>query len=216
MAHHQPQVLEQCCREREVQDGNSAGHQEGSPTGRLGHLDRLEGCLFPYSHQTSISQVSPLHSGGGSVPVQGSPIQPYLSAEGVHQGHSDPGVYSPPEGHQSPLVPRRLATPSQVLRGMPSTDTGSGPGYDGSRVHCEPGEVRPGTNSEVLLTGRGLQLGGRITVTGSPGPITTSMKSSSLPINVCIALKPPLYVSRIDDKKCVLLVLLDLSAAFDT
>ena len=43
------------------------------------------------------------------------------------------------------------------------------------------------------------------------------MKSSIQPINVCIALKPPLYVSRmIDDKKCVLLVLLDLSAAFDT
>ena len=51
-------------------------------------------------------------------------------------------------------------------------------------------------------------------------PITTSMKSSSLPINVCIALKPPLYVQndilRLIDKKCVLLILLYLSAAFDT
>ena len=40
------------------------------------------------------------------------------------------------------------------------------------------------------------------------------MKSSSLPINVCIALNDILRL--IDDKKCVLLVLLDLSAAFDT
>ena len=133
-AHHQPKVLEQCCREGEVQDRNPAGHQEGSPTGRLGHLNQPEGCLFAYSHQTSVPQVSPLHSGEGSVPIQGSPIRPHLSAEGVHRGHGDPGVNSSPERHQSPLVPQRLATLSQVLRGMPSTDMGNGPGDDGSRV----------------------------------------------------------------------------------
>ena len=102
--HHQPEVLEQCCREREVQDGNPAGHQEGSPAGRLGDLNRPQGCLFPHSHQTSVPQVSPLHSGERSVPVQGSPIWPHFSAEGVYQGHVDPGVNSPPERHQSPFV----------------------------------------------------------------------------------------------------------------
>ena len=45
-AHHQPQVLEQHCREGEVQDGNPAGHQVGTPTGRLGHLDRLKDAYF--------------------------------------------------------------------------------------------------------------------------------------------------------------------------
>ena len=77
------------------------------------------------------------------------------------------GLTSAPERHQSPLVPRRLATPSQVLRGMPSTDTGSGPGDDGSQIHCQHAEVRPGTDSEVLLPGRGLRLGGRTGATYS-------------------------------------------------
>ena len=182
--HHQPKVLEQCCREREVQDGNPAGHQEGSPAGRLGNLNRPQGCLFPHSHQTSVPQVSPLHSGERSVPVQGSPIWPHFSAEGVYQGHVDPGVNSPPERHQSPFVSRRLASASQVFREMPSTDKGSRPGHDGSRFHCESGEVRPGTDAEVLLPGRGLRLGGRTGATyprkgrENPSPVQNSQKAS--------------------------------------
>ena len=67
---------------------------------------------------------------------------------------------------------------------MPSTDKGSRPGHNGSRLHCESGEVRPGTDTEVLLPGRGLRPGGRTGATyprkgrENPSPVQNSQKAS--------------------------------------
>ena len=44
---------------------------------------------------------------------------------------------------------------------MSPTYKGGSPGDDGSWVHSQPGEVRPGSYPEVLLPGRGLRPGGR-------------------------------------------------------
>ena len=153
--HHKSEVIEQRCREGEDQDGNPAG----SPKGRLGHLNWPEGCLLSDPHQASLPEIPSLHSAGGSLPVQSSPIQPDLSTEGVHQSHGDSGIHSPPQGHQFLLVPRQLAPSSPIVREMSPAYKRGSPGDDWSQVHSQPGEVRPGSYPEVLLPGRGLQPG---------------------------------------------------------
>ena len=164
-SHYKSEVLERC-RKGEVQDGNPAGHPAGFPARRLGNLNRPEGCLLSHPHQASLPEVPALHGAEGSLPVQGSPIRPDVSTEGVHQSHGDSGLYSPPQGHQLTHVPRHLPAPSLIVREMSPTYMGGRPGDDiVNRVHSKSGEVRPGSYPEVLLPARGLRPGGGTGVT---------------------------------------------------
>ena len=152
---HQLEVPQHLGGEGKVQDGDPASHMQSPHQRRMGHFHQSQGHLFSCPDQGSSQEVPALHSQGDGLPVSGSPLWPYLSAEGVHQGHGDPGFHSPQERHQP--LPGRLTSQSQLLSEVSDPDKGGFSGHDSVGLHRQPGQVRTDSDTAVLLSGRGLR-----------------------------------------------------------
>ena len=154
---HQFEVPQHIRGEGEVQDGDPASHTQGPYQGRVGHVHRSQGRLLPCPDQGSSQEVPALYSQGDGLPVSGSPLWPYHSAEGVYQGHGDPGFNSSQERGQPSPLPGRLASQGQILSEVSEPDEGGADRYDSVGLYSQPGQVRTGSNTTVLLSRRGLR-----------------------------------------------------------
>ena len=123
----------------------------------MGHVHRSQGCLLSCPDQGSSQEVPALHSQGDGLPVLGSPLWPYHSAEGVYQSHGNPGIHSPQERYQPSPLPGRLATQSQLLSEVSDPYEGGLSRDDSVGLHRQPGQVRTDSDTTVLLSGRGLR-----------------------------------------------------------
>ena len=148
---HQFEGPQHISGEGEVQDGDPASQ------GRVGHVHQSQGRLLPCPDQGSSQEVPALHSQGDGLPVSGSPLWPYHSAEGVYQGHGDPGLNSSQERDQPSPLPERLASQGQILSEVSDPDEGGVAGYHSVGLYSQSGQVRTDPDAAVLLSRRGLR-----------------------------------------------------------
>ena len=55
----------------EIQNGDTGNHQNISPTRGVGHLSRLQGCLFPHSNTGTIQEIPKISCPRPDLPIQG-------------------------------------------------------------------------------------------------------------------------------------------------
>ena len=61
-------------QDREIQDGDTINHQNVTPTRGVGHLDRFQGRLLPYTYTGTVQKISEISCPRSDIPVQGSAL----------------------------------------------------------------------------------------------------------------------------------------------
>ena len=90
----------------------------------MGYLNRLQGCLFPYTNTETVQEISEVSHPGSDIPVQGTAFWSVHSTHGVHcnsKGETDDHT----QGYKNPPIPRRLFSESQIPQGLSAADAGS-------------------------------------------------------------------------------------------
>ena len=103
---------------RKIQDGDSGNHQNFSPTGRMGNLHRLQGCIVPHSDTGTVKEILEISRPGTDLSVQSSPFQFIHSSHGVHCHSKGGKAYGHSEGYKDPPIPRRLVGESHIPPGL--------------------------------------------------------------------------------------------------
>ena len=135
----------------EIQNGNPGNHQDFPPTRGVGHLNRLQGRLLPYTHTPEVLKISQVSCPGSDLPVQSTTLWPLNSSYGVHcnsQGSKTDGYK---QGYKNPPVPRRLVGESQLPPPLPSTYPKVGPDFSGAGLVSECRKIRTRTQTGLRI-----------------------------------------------------------------
>ena len=99
---------------RNLKNGNSRDHPNFPSKRRMGHIAGFQRCLFPYSHQPKVEEVSQVASARSNLPVQGSVVRPSNGSFGIYKGGEGGETDGPVQGYKDPPVPRRLVASSSL------------------------------------------------------------------------------------------------------
>ena len=100
------QQVETHPRPEQIQNGDTGNHQDLSPKGRMGHLHRFQGRLFPHTDTGTVQEISKISRGGSDIPVQGSALWSVHSTLGVHCGSKGGETDGHAQGYKDPPIPR--------------------------------------------------------------------------------------------------------------
>ena len=89
-----------------IQIGDTGNHQHVPPTREVGYLDRLQGCLLPYTNTGTIPEISEISCPGSDIPVQGTAFQFVHSTHGVQFNSKGGETDGHTKGYKNPPVPR--------------------------------------------------------------------------------------------------------------
>ena len=95
---------------RDFQNGNSRDNQTFPSTAGVGHIARLQRCLFPHPHQSEVEKVCQVSFKQSNLPVHGSAVQPSDGSFGVYKGCEGGKTDGPGQGYKDPPVLRQLVT----------------------------------------------------------------------------------------------------------
>ena len=132
----------------EIQDGDTGNHQDIPPTRGVGHLDRLQGCLLPYTNTGTSQNIYEISPPGADIPIQSTAFQSVHSTLGVHcdsKRGKKTGGYT--QGYKDPPVPRRLVGESQIPPGLSPAYSGASEVMPRTRLASELGKIRTGTQA---------------------------------------------------------------------
>ena len=110
----------------EIQDGNTGNHQDVPPTRGVGHLNRFQGRLLPYTNSGTVQEISEISCPGSDIPVQGPALWAVHSTLGVYCDSKGGETDGQSQGYKDPPVPRRLVGESHIPPGLSSTYSESG------------------------------------------------------------------------------------------
>ena len=93
----------------EIQNGDTRNHQNVPPKRGVGHLNRLQGCLLPYTDAGTVQEISEeISCRGSDIPIQGTVLWSVHSTLGVHCNSKEGETDGHTQGYKDPPVPRRL------------------------------------------------------------------------------------------------------------
>ena len=129
----------------EIQKGDTGNHQDISPTRGVGHLNRLQRRLLPYTNTGTVQEISEISCPGLDIPIQGTDFWSVHSALGVQCGSKRGETDGHTQGYKDPPVPRRLVGESQIPPGLSPVYTGSSKICQelGWLVNVEKSELEP-------------------------------------------------------------------------
>ena len=122
--HPRPEQTKSFPKGAKIQNGDTRNHQNLSPTGRMGHLHRFQGRLFPHTDTGTVQEISKISRRGSDIPVQGSALWSVHSTLGVHcskGGETDGHA----QGYKDPPIPRRLVGEGFIPPNLSPTHSGS-------------------------------------------------------------------------------------------
>ena len=91
---------------RKIQNGDTGNHQGVPPTRGVGHLNRLQGPLLPYTNTGTVQEISEILCPGSDIPIQSSVFQSVHSTLGVHCSSKGGETDGHTQGCKNPPVPR--------------------------------------------------------------------------------------------------------------
>ena len=111
-----PEQLKQVSKDRVIQNGDPRDSKD-LPTSRgVGDLNRLQGCILPYTHPEPVKEVPAFPCTGQFIPVQSTTIRPLHSSHGVHCSGQRDQVSCFAKGYKDPPVPRRLTVVAKEIK----------------------------------------------------------------------------------------------------
>ena len=132
----------------EIQNGDTGNHQDVPPTRGVGHLNRFQGGLLPYTNTGTVQEISEISCPGSDIPIQSTALWSVHSTLGVHcskGGETDGHT----QGYKNPPVPRRLVGESYIPPGLSPAHSRSSENMPRTRLAGEFGKVRTGTKTDL-------------------------------------------------------------------
>ena len=136
-------------QDREIQNGDTRNHQDLPPTRGVGHLNRFQRCLLPYTNTETIQEISEISCPGSDIPIQSSAFRSVHSTLGVYCGSKGGKTDGHKQGYNDPPVPRRLVGESQISPGLSPAYSRSSGNMSKARLASECGKVGTGTQADL-------------------------------------------------------------------
>ena len=92
----------------EIQNGDTRNHQDFHPRRGVGHLNRLQGRLLPYTDTQTAQEISEISCPRSDTPIQSTVFWSVHSTLGVHCGSKGGETDGHTQVYKDPPVPRRL------------------------------------------------------------------------------------------------------------
>ena len=134
---------------REIQDGDTGNHQNFPPTRGVGHLNRFQGRLLPYTNTGTVQEISEISCPGSDVPIQSTGLWSVHSTLGVHCSSKGGETDGHTQGYKYPAVPTRLVGESQIPPGLSPAYSGSSENMLRTRLAGEFRKVRTGAQADI-------------------------------------------------------------------
>ena len=148
-AHTRSEQTESFPQDREIQNGDTGNHQNVPPTRGVGHLNRLQGCLLPYTNTGTVQEISEIPCRWSDIPIQGTAIWSVHSTLGVHCGSKGSETDGQTQGYKNPQVPRRLVGESQIPPGLSPAHSESSENMPKIRLAGECRQVGTGSKADL-------------------------------------------------------------------
>ena len=140
------------------QNGDSGHSQDVFTERRLGDISRFERCLFSYSDSSEVSPLSQILFQRENISVSGSPIWALSEPVCVFPCSESRFEACPPARYSSARLPGRLATTVCFRSPVLATQQKTSEHYTGTRICPQLGEIRTGSNTEILFSRSPVQL----------------------------------------------------------
>ena len=101
-----------------IQNGDTGNHQDVPPTRGVGHLNRLQGRLLPYTNTGTVQEISEISCPGSDIPIQSTAFRSVNSTLGDHCSSKGGKTNGHTQGYKNPPVPRRLGGEGQIPPGL--------------------------------------------------------------------------------------------------
>ena len=133
----------------EIQNGDTGNHQDVPPTRGVGHLNRFQGRLLPYTNTGTVQEISEISCPGSDIPIQSTALWSVHSTLGVHCSSKGGETDGHTQGYKNPPVPRRLVGESYIPPGSSPAHSRSSENMPRTRLAGEFGKVRTGTKTDL-------------------------------------------------------------------
>ena len=133
----------------EIQDGDSGNHQYITPTRRVDHLHRLQGCILPHPDTGTVQEISEISCSRTNIPIQSPTIWTFDSTTGVHCSSKGGETDGYTQGYKDPPVPRRLVGESQIPSSLSPTHSRAGTDMPKVRLASKCGKIRTGAQTNL-------------------------------------------------------------------
>ena len=140
------------------QNGDSGHSQDVFTERRLGDISRFERCLFSYSNSSEVSPLSQILLQRENISVSGSPIWALSEPVCVFPCSESCFEACLPARYSSARLPGRLATTVCFRSPVLATQQKTSEHYTGTRICPQLGEIRTGSNTEILFSRSPVQL----------------------------------------------------------
>ena len=134
----------------EIQNGDTGNHQDITPTRGVGHLNRFQGRLLPYTNTGTVQEISEISCPGPDIPIQSSAFRSVHSTLGVHCSSKGDETDGHTQGYKNPPVPRRLVGESQIPPDLSPAHSRSSENMPRTVLAGEFRKVRTGTKYSIL------------------------------------------------------------------
>ena len=131
----------------EIQNGDTGNHQDIPPTRGVGHLNRFQRRLLPYTDTGTVQKIFEISCPGSDIPVQSSAFQSVNSTLGVHCSSKGGETDGHTRGYKNPPVPRRLVGESHIPPGLSPAYSGSSENMPRTRLAGELRKIRTGAKA---------------------------------------------------------------------
>ena len=145
----------------EIQNGDTRNHQDIPPIRGVGHLNRLQGRLLPYTNTETVQEISEISFPGSGIPIQSTAIWSVHSTHGVHCGSKGGEIDVHTQGYKDPPIPSRLVGESQVPPSLSPAYKGLSVNVSVPRLAVKSGQTRTGTQQVFDFVGYQFGLRGR-------------------------------------------------------
>ena len=178
-----PVRAKQVFKENSFPNGNGFFDTRGHTSWRLGHFPGPEGCLFSYSHPSSVQEVAQVRLAREGLPVPGPSVRAFPCPLGFYPNYQGDVRGGPCEGDQTLSLPGRLVNPCGQSVSQPPTFSRGGLSGRRARLPSQRQEILPNAVSVFHFSGDGVRHADydRPPVSGEDRSLRFSARSPSLP-----------------------------------
>ena len=115
----------------------------------MGHLNRFQGRLLPYTNTGTIQEIPEISCGGSDITVQSSTLWSVHSAHGVHCNSKGGEIDGHTPGYKNPPVPRRLVDERQFPPNLSPAYPNSSEAVTRFGLVGEFRKIRTGTQTDL-------------------------------------------------------------------
>ena len=115
----------------------------------VGHLNRFQGRLLPYTNTGTVQEISEISCPGSDIPILSTVLWSVHSTLGDHCGSKGGETDGHTQGYKNPPVPRRLVGESYIPPGLSPTHSRSSENLPRTRLTGEFGKIRTGTKTDL-------------------------------------------------------------------